>query len=72
MFHQGTTCLKGPRSRKRPQWREVVGRTESPQDAAFRADLVARIRREIAAGTYDTPEKMEIAIARLIERMHRE
>jgi hypothetical protein len=67
MTHHGSTCLKGPRSRKRAHWRG--GRTQSPQAAAVRAELVARIRREIAAGTYDTPEKLEIALARLFGRL---
>jgi hypothetical protein len=31
----------------------------------FRAALVERIRREIAAGTYETPEKWEAALERL-------
>jgi hypothetical protein len=35
----------------------------------IRAELVERVRREIAAGTYDTPRKMEIALARLLERL---
>ncbi|NLF32122.1 MAG: flagellar biosynthesis anti-sigma factor FlgM [Planctomycetes bacterium] len=34
-----------------------------------RADLVARVRGEIAAGTYETDEKLEIAIANLLEEL---
>jgi hypothetical protein len=34
---------------------------------AFRADLVARVRREIAEGRYETPEKLDAALARLLE-----
>jgi hypothetical protein len=30
---------------------------------------IVRIRQEIAAGTYDTPEKMEIALERLLDRL---
>lgn len=30
-----------------------------------RADLVERVRSEIAAGTYETPEKIEAALERL-------
>lgn len=40
----------------------------TPRDAAvprLRWDLVVRVRREIEAGTYDTPEKWAIALARL-------
>ena len=32
-----------------------------------RQDLIDRVRAEIAAGTYETPEKLEIAIDKLIE-----
>jgi hypothetical protein len=38
-------------------------------DAPIRADLVERVRREIAEGTYDTPEKWEIALDRLLNRL---
>ena len=69
MFEHGPTCLKGPRSRKRSQWQQEVERQD---DATFRADLVARIRREIAEGTYDTPEKMEIALDRLLARLEQD
>ncbi len=34
-----------------------------------RADLVARVRAEIAAGTYETPEKLDAAIANLLEEL---
>ena len=39
-------------------------------DPSVRADLVERIRREIAAGTYDTPEKWELALDRLFDRLN--
>jgi hypothetical protein len=32
----------------------------------LRRALVERVRQEIAAGTYDTPDKLEAALARLI------
>lgn len=35
----------------------------------IRADLVARIRAEIAAGTYETEEKLKIAIDRLLDEL---
>lgn len=34
----------------------------------IRTDLVTRIRKEIALGTYDTPEKMDLAMERLFEK----
>jgi len=33
----------------------------------IRADLVARVRQEIEAGTYETPERIDIAVERLLE-----
>jgi anti-sigma28 factor (negative regulator of flagellin synthesis) len=35
----------------------------------FRADLVARIRGEIAAGTYETPDKVAVAVEGLLDEM---
>ena len=35
----------------------------------FRHDLVARIRRQIADGVYETPEKWEAALDRLAEEL---
>jgi hypothetical protein len=34
-----------------------------------RLDLIARVRQEIAAGIYDTPEKWEAALDGLLERL---
>jgi negative regulator of flagellin synthesis FlgM len=38
-------------------------------DGDFRADLVARVRSEIASGTYETPDKMAIAIDSLLDEI---
>jgi negative regulator of flagellin synthesis FlgM len=35
----------------------------------IRLELVERVRREIQEGTYDTPEKWEIALDRLADRL---
>ena len=35
----------------------------------FRADLVARIQSEIAAGTYETAAKLDAAVDRLLDEM---
>ena len=45
-----------------------LGKTnaESPR---IRFDLVNRIKAEIAAGTYDTSDKMDIAIERMANRI---
>jgi flagellar biosynthesis anti-sigma factor FlgM len=44
----------------------VQTNAESPR---IRFDLVNRIRAEIAAGTYDTPDKMDIALERMASRI---
>ena len=41
-------------------------------DAPIRADLVRRVRKEISEGAYDTPEKWEAALDRLLERLEEE
>jgi hypothetical protein len=42
------------------------------EERPIRWELVERVRREIAAGSYDTPEKMEIALDRLLEQLCKE
>ena len=47
----------------------------TPRDAAvprLRWDLVVRVRREIEAGTYETPDKWAITLARLQEDLEQE
>jgi hypothetical protein len=41
----------------------------SVRPTPIRAQLVERVRREIAEGVYDTPEKLEIALDRLFSRL---
>jgi hypothetical protein len=40
-----------------------------PETEPFRHDLVARVRREIADGVYETPEKWQAALERLAEEL---
>ena len=42
---------------------------QANSSSEVRYDLVNRIREEIAAGTYDTPERMDIAMERLLSRL---
>jgi hypothetical protein len=42
---------------------------EAGRGEGVRTELVERVRREIAAGTYDTPERWEAALDRLAERL---
>ena len=39
------------------------------ESSDFRADLVARIRSEIASGTYETAKKLDVAVDRLLDEM---
>jgi hypothetical protein len=50
-------------------YRPYDPRTREPR---IRWELVQRIRNEIAAGTYETPEKLEKAVERLLERLERD
>lgn len=78
-----SSCLTGPISQHRAWWQTVNGKPiqddvanrdcgedQSPEEP-FRADLVARIRREIADGTYGTEEQWEVALDRLLEHLDR-
>ena len=57
-----STSCRQPPARKRADRRP-------PPDAPIRTELVERIRKEIADGTYDTPDKFEAALDRLLDRL---
>jgi hypothetical protein len=74
MYRHGPTCLQGPVSRARRWWVYPTAAETAPENAGprprtdsqeIRADLVARVRLELAAGTYDTPQRWEAALDRL-------
>jgi hypothetical protein len=67
MNTHGPSCLPGPVTRERDWWSLPAGADSTPNtDAPVRQPLVERVRREIAAGTYDTPERFEAALERLL------
>jgi Anti-sigma-28 factor, FlgM len=73
MYRHMLTCLEGPVSHNRLH-RLFAVLPEAKPDAAVRTkevrrDLVERIRREIAAGTYETSEKWQAALDRLAEQL---
>jgi Anti-sigma-28 factor, FlgM len=78
MHAHGPSCLPGPITRDRDWWSIPAGynsllKTESARRAApIRHHLVERLRREIAEGTYDTPEKLEVALERLLRQLDRD
>ena len=43
--------------------------TQGDQETMVRHELVERVKAEIAAGQYQTPERLEIAINRLTEEL---
>ncbi|MFO0866611.1 MAG: hypothetical protein U0744_18555 [Gemmataceae bacterium] len=70
----------GPQRGTRVWWRgskaelpEPSGNADSkgerPGKDGIRKDLVARVKAEIAAGTYDTPEKWELLSTMLLDRL---
>ena len=66
------TCLEGPISMTREWWRAAAQPPQETPEPLFRAALVEEIRRQIAAGTYETPEKWEAALDRLLDRLEQE
>jgi len=69
MYTHGPSCLEGPVSRKRRGWKRAARREEG---APVRVNLVERVRKEIAAGTYDTPAKLDAALERLQQSLEAE
>jgi hypothetical protein len=70
MHRHGPSCLGGPASRLADWWQHCSG--ELPADPEVRWELVRRLRREIARGAYETPEKWEATLDRLCERLEEE
>ena len=78
MDRHGTTCLPvshGPTSQD-AAWNEERGEVCSAQSLEQalseepRWDLIQRIRRAIASGRYETPEKWDIALERLADQFY--
>jgi negative regulator of flagellin synthesis FlgM len=42
---------------------------QAAESGAVRQDLVDRIRAEIASGTYETPDKLDVAVDRLLDEI---
>lgn len=86
MHRHGPKSLGGPASKKRLRWLAVTAGDAAGNDATaaqvpaedrpgeepeVRKDLIERVRRDIALGNYDTPEKWEQALNRLIDDIER-
>jgi hypothetical protein len=67
MYRQMPTRTRKPVSHNRLRW--LFNPPVEVETEEFRHDLVARVRRAIADGTYVTPEKWEAALDRLAEEV---
>jgi hypothetical protein len=65
-----TTVTVGTTHPERPRARQVtVVAANAAPDATIRWDKVLRAKAMIAAGTLDTPERLEAALDTLIDRL---
>ena len=62
MQQHSADCLRGPVRRSR-------GPHTSPAEPDIRWELVDRVRKEIAEGTYETEEKLEKALERMLDEL---
>ena len=70
MYWQHPVGLRGPVTFARAWWQIPAVRSKTVVlEETIRADLVARVRQEIADGRYDTPEKWDAALNLLLTRM---
>ena len=69
MTTRAPCVLKGPGTLDSPWWARPQ-RRKRPRRSGIRAGLVARVRAEIAAGNYDTPERWEKALDKLSHQLH--
>ncbi|HTU93455.1 MAG TPA: hypothetical protein VMF69_25470 [Gemmataceae bacterium] len=67
MYRHMPTCPQKPSAHNRLYW--LFNKPVEEETEEFRHDLVARIRRQIADGVYDTEEKWQAALERLAEEL---
>ncbi len=85
MHEHGPNELYGPVRGTAAWWRGMEASPEQPDEGTpvlkqprkkdarpIRTELVERVRKEIAAGTYDTQEKWEAALDCLLDRLEKE
>ena len=77
MENHGPCTLKGPVTLHREWWQKPRKKRKARTEPTavvpgIRFALVQRIRREIAAGTYETLEKLAMAIDRMAQRLNLE
>ena len=64
-----TTALKDTVSFSEEALRLSEANKAGTEPTRIRFDLVNRVKAEIAAGTYDTPDRMDIALERMANRI---
>jgi hypothetical protein len=73
MYRHGPTCLNGPvapgRLRKEQTGQGGHAEANGIVEGEVRHELVARVRRAIAAGNYDTTDRWEAALDCLGQRL---
>lgn len=67
MYQHMPTRPHRPVSHNRLHW--LFNAPVEVETEPFRHDLVARIRRQIADGVYETPEKWDAALDRLADEL---
>ena len=66
MVIHGPSRLRGPITQNEAQWLGDAA-TAVADEQPIRRELVARVKAQIANGTYDTPEKFEAAFLKMLE-----
>ena len=72
VWWHGRSDGAGPTSDDEQQRRPDSVGAQEDEEPMIRKELVERVRREIAAGDYDTPERWEAALDRLFDRLNRD
>jgi len=83
MYWQPPVGLRGPVTRARAWWNVPTFKSNTDRDSLpagntavvdeeIRADLVARVRQEIAEGRYETAEKWDASLEQMFARLEQE
>ena len=73
MYRHGPSCRGAFPARQRVRWKKsrpaMTPRNEKDNDPPVRMDLVRRVRQAIADGVYETPERWQGALERLMDQV---
>lgn len=69
-WNRSTTLTSSPQSADTVEFSAAAEAAMNAIDGGdFRADLVARVRAQIADGSYDTPDKMAMAFDAMLDEL---